>query len=128
MKTNQLLGELEKEIMEVIWANKRPMTVRNVFGVISTSRGIAYTTVMTIMGRLIDKGLLKKQRMGKAYAYKASYSKDKFLQKISRQILNNLLSNFGETAIAYFTEELEKIPTAKRKNLMKILKNSRDGH
>lgn len=124
--TNQILGELERAVMEVIWNVGNPVTVRNVLNEISKKRGIAYTTVMTIMGRLVGKRLLKKQSKGKAYAYKALYSKDKFLKKISRQIINNLLSSFGETAIARFTEELEKIPANKRKNLAKILKKSKD--
>lgn len=120
------LGELEKEIMEVVWANKQPITVRKVFDTINAKRNIAYTTVMTIMGRLADKGYLKREICDKAHTYKATYSKDKFLQKISRQIINNLLLRFGDTALAHFTEELEKIPVVKRKNLTRILNNSKD--
>ncbi len=123
---NQILGGLEKEIMKTVWMTKRSVTVREVFSVIAQDRSIAYTTVMTIMGRLVNKGLLKRQTVGKAYMYKAAYSKDKFLGKISRQIINNLLSSFGETAIAHFTEELERIPANKRKKLANILKNSKD--
>lgn len=124
--TGQLLGELEKEIMEAIWLSKRPVRVREVFNVVSGDRSIAYTTVMTIMGRLAVKGLLKRQAVGKAYAYKAYYSKEKFLKKISRQIIHNLISSFGETAIAHFTEELEKIPAKQRKKLAKVLKRSNE--
>lgn len=124
MRATQLLGELEKEIMGIVWESNQPVTVREVFNAIKVKRNIAYTTVMTIMGRLTDKGLLKKQKRGKAHVYKASYSKDKFLKKISRQIINNLLSSFGETSVVHFTEELEKIPASKRKHLAEILKNS----
>lgn len=123
---NQILGGLEKEIMKVVWTTKRSVTVREVFSIITRDRSIAYTTVMTVMGRLVSKGLLKRQAVRKAYIYKAAYSKDKFLGKISRQIINNLLSSFGETAIAHFAEELERIPANKRKRLASILKNSKD--
>ena len=119
-----MLGELEKEIMEVIWANNQPLTVRIVYESISKRRKIAYTTVMTIMGRLVKKGFLRTDSSGKAYTYQASFSKDKFLTKISRQIIRNLISSFGDTAIAHFTKELEKIPAEKRRRLIKALKKA----
>ncbi len=126
MKHNQLLGELEKKIMKIVWVSKQPVTVRMVFDAISSKRNIAYTTVMTIMGRLVAKGYLKKQTLGKAYLYKTTCSQNRFLKEISRQTINNFVAIFGESAIAYFTEELEKIPVAQRKNLTKVLKNSKD--
>ena len=124
--TTQMLGELEKEIMEVMWANKQPLTVRIVYESISGRRKIAYTTVMTIMGRLTKKGFLKTKASGKAYIYQTSLSKDKFLTKVSRQIIKNLMSNFGDVAIAHFAQELDKIPADKKKRLLKLLKE-KDG-
>lgn len=120
--TGKVLGELESQIMKIIWRHNDTVSVRDITEILSKKRRIAYTTVMTIMGRLVEKGFLKRESFGKAYLYKASYSKDKFLQKISRQIIHNLLSSFGETAIAYFTQELGKVPINQRKGLSKILK------
>lgn len=119
-----MLGDLEKEIMEVMWANNQPLTVRIVYESISRRRKIAYTTVMTIMGRLTKKGFLKTKTSGKAYIYQTSLSKDKFLTKVSRQIIKNLISNFGDAAIAHFAKELEKVPADKRQKLVKLLKNA----
>lgn len=121
---SQVLGDLEKEIMEVMWANNQPLTVRIVYESISRKRKIAYTTVMTIMGRLTKKGFLKTKASGKAYIYQTALSKDKFLTKVSRQIIQNLISSFGDTAIAHFTKELEKIPADKKQKLARILKNA----
>ena len=121
---SQMLGELEKEIMEVMWANKQPRTVRIVYEAISRRRKIAYTTVMTIMGRLTKKGFLKTEVSGKAYTYQTSLSKDKFLTKISRQMIKNLVSTFGDVALAHFAKELEKIPVDKRQKLVKLLKDA----
>lgn len=122
--SGKFLGELEKEVMEVVWQNAKPTTVRHVFESIRKKRKIAYTTVMTIMGRLVKKGFLKTEVSGKAYIYKAVFSKDKFLTRISREIIKNLTSNFGDTAIAHFAQELDKIPADKRQRLLKILKET----
>lgn len=121
---SKFLGQLEKEVMDVIWASSELITVRTVFETISKKRKIAYTTVMTIMGRLSKKGLLKQIAVGKTYHYEARYSKETFLTKLSRQILKNLSSSFGDVAIASFTQELEKIPTDKRKRILKMLKKT----
>lgn len=122
---SKFLGQLEKEIMEIVWESKEPITVRVVFEVLSKKRKIAYTTIMTIMGRLTSKGLLKYKNQGKAYIYEATYSKERFLTKASRQIIKNFISSFGEAAVAHFAEEIEKIPVGKRKKLLKTLKSSR---
>lgn len=123
-KSGQFLGELEKEIMDVIWANDKSLTVRRVYESISKNRKVAYTTIMTIMGRLVSKGILRRKEQGKAYYYQAAFSKDKFLTKVSRQLIKNLVSSFGDTALAHFAKELEKLPADKRRNLIKLLKDA----
>lgn len=122
--SSQFLGKLEKEIMEVVWRNNGPVTVRYVYELISKRRKTAYTTIMTIMGRLAKKGVLKAEPSGKAYIYQASLSKDKFLTKVSRQMIKNIISNFGDTALAHFAKELEKLPADKRRDLIKLLKDA----
>ncbi len=122
--SGKVLGELESEIMAVVWDQKEAISVKTVTDILQRKRKIAYTTIMTIMGRLVEKGLLKRKPLGKAYAYQAAYSKDKFLTKVTRQIINNFVSSFGEVAIAHFAEEVERIPEAKKRELLKMLKDS----
>ena len=119
----KVLGELETQIMEIIWQSQEPVLVSDVIKVLSKKRDIAYTTVMTIMGRLTDKGLLKRTSFGKAYIYNPAYSKDTFLTNVSKQIIKNLISSFGDTAVANFAQELENIPAQKKQKLVKILKD-----
>lgn len=125
-KVGKVLGELESEIMEIVWQAKNPISVRDVTENLQHKRQIAYTTVMTIMGRLVEKGLLKRSISGKAYIYRQAYSKDKFLTRISRQIIKTFISSFGEVAVAHFAQEIEKIPVSKRRKLLKILKSSNE--
>lgn len=117
----KVLGELETQIMEVVWQAQNPVSVSDVLKVISKKRTIAYTTIMTVMSRLTEKGLLKQKNNGKAYTYLPTYSKDTFLSRISRQFIKNFVASFGDTAIAHFAEELDKIPTDKKKKLLAML-------
>lgn len=123
---SKFLGQLEKEIMEIVWASKESITVRVVFEVLSKRRKIAYTTVMTIMNRLVNKKLLKRVAEGKAYSYQAIYSKDKFLTKMFHEILQSFIKSFGDVAVANFTKEIEKIPLAKRRKLIKQLEKANE--
>jgi predicted transcriptional regulator len=65
----KLLGPLEAEVMEVVWAASRPLAVRDVLATVNRRRrdALAYTTVMTVMARLADKGILRRTRQGKGY-------------------------------------------------------------
>ena len=125
-KVGKVLGELELDIMEIIWQSSGPISVRIVTQILQKKRKIAYTTVMTIMGRLTDKGLLKRTQSGKAYTYRSVYSKEKFLTRVSRQIIKNFIANFGDTAVAHFVNELEKMPIKRKAKLIKILKESNE--
>lgn len=124
-KIGKVLGELESEVMEIIWQSKEPVSVRTVTQNLQKKRQIAYTTIMTIMGRLTDKGLLKRTSSGKAYNYQPVYSKDKFLTRVTRQIIKNFIANFGETAVAHFAEEVNKLTPTRRKELKKLLKEAK---
>lgn len=129
-KFGKVLGERETEIMEVVWRTEDSISVKEVTELLKGKRKIAYTTVMTIMGRLVQKGILKrksvKNHYGYRYEYKPSYSKDKFLTKVSQQIIRSLVASFGDAAIANFTKEIEKIPLEKRQKLIAKLKKANE--
>lgn len=117
----QMLGDLEKEIMEVMWANNQPLTVRIVYEAISKRRKIAYTTVMTIMGRLVKKGTLSRKVESKDYLYQPKVSKDKFIGKAAHRIFSSAVSTFGEEVLTHFMKEIQKLSPQKRQKLLKIL-------
>jgi len=58
MANRKLLGELERRVMEHLWNTPHPQTVHEVHAVVSVRRELAYTTVMTVLRRLADKGLV----------------------------------------------------------------------
>lgn len=62
-------GQLESAIMEVIWAGDRPYLVREVRERLLYGRPVAYTTVMTVMTILHGKGVLRREKQGRAWRY-----------------------------------------------------------
>ncbi|OLZ68888.1 hypothetical protein AV521_18975 [Streptomyces sp. IMTB 2501] len=60
-------GALEAEIMAVLWSAAEPMTASAVQSALAP--GLAYKTVLTVLGRLHTKGMLERERVGRAHAY-----------------------------------------------------------
>lgn len=61
------MGSLETEVLAALWAAERPLTPGEVHDTVGDD--LAYTTVMTILTRLWKKGLLERERVGRAYVY-----------------------------------------------------------
>lgn len=120
----KILGDLEAEIMETLW-NKGDLTVRQVHDLFRERRQIAYTTIMTVMSRLADKGLLGKIKQGNAFIYHANVSKDEFTQSTLKKVIQELLDDFTAPAISQFLESVEKVNPEKMEELAKIIEQKR---
>ena len=96
----------ELAIMKVVWRLERA-TVRAVYDTLRKRREIAYTTVMTTIVRLYEKGLLARKRDGKRYLYSPRFSREEFLQATARDVLRGLSADStGRGAIAFLAETL----------------------
>ena len=62
-------GQLEMAIMDVMWAAESPCMVREVRERLRYDRPVAYTTVMTVMNILHRKGVLQRDKLGRAWQY-----------------------------------------------------------
>ena len=102
-----VLGPLEEEVMEAVW-KLGEVTVRDVLGILERSRPVAYTTVMTTMGRLADKGMLRRTEIQPAHRYTALVSKQQYADSTCESVLDWLLGQFGEPAVAYFLDRVER--------------------
>ncbi len=102
----KMLGSLESEIMEVVWLSGSEVTVRQVLDALQNNRELAYTTVMTIMGRLVEKKLLEKRKEGNAFLFKPALSRDEFTGKVVGSLIDDLLSDFSETTMSHFVRRV----------------------
>jgi len=120
------LGRLEREVMEIVWrcdgVNTRDVRAR-------IPRAVAYTTVMTTLDRLFKKGLLHREREGRAFVYRAALSQQDMEHAIatgllrglldvdagrSRPLLSNLVETIGDRDSALL-DELEEMVRQKRR-------------
>jgi len=81
------LGDLEARVMRAIWTRAQPVTVRDIVADLQRERPIAYTTVMTVMGNLRNKGWLRRQADGRAYRYEPLVNGEEYSAGLMRQAL-----------------------------------------
>ncbi len=121
-----LLGELEAAVMRVIW-NHEEVTVREVLEVLQPTRVLAYTTVMTVMSRLVQKGLLTTRKQGKTYYYRATTTADEFMAQRAHAAVRNVLASFGDVALAQFLRELDEVDPERLAALRSLVKEEQLG-
>jgi predicted transcriptional regulator len=107
-KVDKYLGELEAAIMTFLWA-RGAATVREVVEALAARRPIAYTTVMTVMQRLVAKGLLARSAAGRRHVYRPAVSRAAFLGAVSGRIVQELVADFGDVALAQFLRALDDV-------------------
>ena len=123
------LHDLEAEVMDVIWSRHlADFVVSDVLTVLERRRDIAYTTVMTTLTRLHEKGLLVREKDGKRYRYSARVTREEFLQETAREVLERLGEPAARESLALLVEtvstadegaldELERLIRRRRKEL-----------
>lgn len=103
----EVLGPLEADVMTIIW-ERGEVTVRDVHLELRDKRRIAYTTVMTTMTRLADKGFLKRVEDQPAHRYFALVSAEQYASSTVKSVVDWLIHQFRDPAVAYFIDRVEE--------------------
>ena len=82
-------GQLESAIMDVLWSQDRPYLVREVRERLDYSRPVAYTTVMTVMTILHGKGVLQREKYGRAWRYWPAEQREEHDARLMAEILRS---------------------------------------
>lgn len=108
---SRVLGELETEILRLAWA-RGPLTVREAWESLQENRpegrDLAYTTVLTVMRRLAAKGFLSNDNGARAHVYAPAISREEFRHLVAERVVDALLDEFAEAAMAQFVDRTGK--------------------
>jgi len=98
------VGELESEVLELLWSAKGWLSGREVWERLGEGAR-AYTTVMTVLGRLVDKGLVKRTEQQGAHRYRAAGDADELTAQAIRSLL--AATDDPRAALAHFVDSLD---------------------
>lgn len=119
------LHELEAAIMDVIWSRKLSVfAVGDVLAILERQREIAYTTVMTTVTRLYDKGLLVRKRDGRRYLYSPKLSREAFMESTAREVLRQAVG--GRQAMAMLVEKVSAASSGELDALEALIRKRRE--
>lgn len=112
--------------MDVVWSrNLDDFAVGDVLRVLERRRDIAYTTVMTTLGRLHEKGLLDRHKDGKRYVYSSRMTREEFLQDTAREVLDGLEEVGAQQALALLAEKVSEASPDELDELEQMIRRRR---
>ncbi|MCL6087923.1 MAG: BlaI/MecI/CopY family transcriptional regulator [Actinobacteria bacterium] len=122
------ISNLEADIMKIVWERKK-VTVREVHEYMlrkeieNKKEGfIPYTTVMSTMTTLAEKGLLKQDKSSKTYIYSAAVDNKELSKSIIRSVAEKLLEEPAKKIISSFFEDSSRISISGIEKLLKEIK------
>ena len=118
-----ILTDQELEIMKIVW-RKDSATVRDVYEEMLTRRKIAYTTVMTMMGILEQKGHLKKSADERAYVYRPAQPERQVLGNMVQDFVKRVFNGSAKPLLVHLVED-KKISPEELDEISRLLKDKR---
>jgi len=103
---NRFFGPLEANIMEYLW-DKDEQSIKAVQQSLELAKPINFNTVMTVMNRLVEKGILEKRSEGRLSLFRPVQSKEEFFEEQSKKLTENLLDEFGGAVISHMLDAMK---------------------
>ena len=116
----KVLGHLEQDILEALW-KRGEASGREVFE--EVSRDIAITTVLTVLERLVNKGLLEKRRGQEVNLFRCAYTREELAKKLSDEVFRGILGLSASAAA--FVDILADIQPVELDRLVSIIESKK---
>jgi predicted transcriptional regulator len=112
----------ELEIMHVVWS-KQKATVRDVYEALRERRKVAYTSVMTVMKILEQKGYLKKKQQERAYVYRPARPRAQVLGVMVRDFVDRVFQGAAKPLLVHLVED-ERLSESDLTEIRRLLEKS----
>lgn len=117
--------ELELEILKVLWRDGAS-SVRQVRQALAAKRRLAHTSVMTVMNIMLDKGYLRREKVGGSYAYRPRVSQGATTRRMLKDLIDRAFDG-SAAAVAVDLLETADIDSDELKRLRKLINRERGG-
>lgn len=120
------LGHLEREILNRLWAGGEALSVRALEAAFGGA--LAYTTLMTTLDRLHRKGLVERERAGRAFLYRARYTREQLDNGVATDLIDAMLGSSPDAArpvMSTFVDAVEQRDAALLDELARMIREKR---
>jgi BlaI family transcriptional regulator, penicillinase repressor len=99
----------EMEILDLLW-DRGPSTVRQVLEVLEARRPRAYTSVMTLLKIMTNKGLVVREPHGRAFMYRAARPRGKTLGRVVKDLLDRVFKGSADQLVVHVLNQSKPSP------------------
>lgn len=119
-----IFGELEAKLVEAVW-DLEEASVQDVIDHLGGD--LNYKTTMTVLARLVDKGVLKRQKSGRAFVYTATASRQDLLSGVFDRMVRGMLDDdFRQIALAQMIDTVESVDPKILDDLNRLIQQRKD--
>ena len=97
----------ELELMKIVWQHEDGVTVRDVYEELRTHRAVAYTTVMTSLKTLEQKGHLTITQQDRAHVYRPARPKQQVIKDMVREFVNRVFNGASQPLVVHMLEDAQ---------------------
>lgn len=101
-----VLGDLEARVMRTVWSVARAASARQIHARVIEEHPVAHLTVVTVLNKLVDKGLLCRKKQDGVYHYHACWSEEELRAHVSRRVVEGMLAFEPNALVASFVDAL----------------------
>lgn len=118
----KVLGDLETRVMQAVWKLDTPANAREVHEQVTRSHQVELLTVITVLNKLVAKGLLARAKRDDLFHYEARLSKDELMAHASRRVVEGILSLAPDAVAASLVDVLAERDPEKLAELSRLIR------
>lgn len=118
------ISDAEWDVMEIVW-QKRQITSGEVIGALVQVKDWHHRTIRTLLGRLVDKGVLSAEADGNRYVYRATLSRTQCVRQASRSFVEKIFGGDVGSLLAHFVRD-HRVSHEELTQLRELLKEQLD--
>jgi predicted transcriptional regulator len=118
------LSDLQLNLMRELW-RRREASTADLAAALESSRGLAHTTVATVLSRLEKRGIVRSRREGRQLVYTAAVAEDEVRRSMVSSLLGTLFSGDAKALVAHLVRE-DEIAPGDLERVRKLLAKGKD--
>ena len=118
----KVLGDLEARVLRAVWDLGEPVPARAVFERVIAEHAVSPLTVITVLNKLVDKQVLRREKVGDLLHYEAAMPEADFMAHVSRRVVEGILSFEPEAVTASMVDVLAERDPARLAELARLIR------
>ena len=118
----KVLGDLEARVMQAVWRIDEPASAREVHVQVTRAHKVELLTVITVLNKLVAKGLLSRAKQEDLFHYRARLSEQEFMAHASRRLVEGILSLAPDAVAASLVDVLAERDPEQLAELAKLIR------